>query len=71
MITAPAVEKQHRQGHRDFTRRINLAPCFTPVASPQLNGMSEAFVRAVKRDHVRINPLPDALTVLQQVHGWF
>jgi transposase InsO family protein len=40
-----------------------LKSCFTPVKSPQSNGMSEAFVKTLKRDYVRANPLPDAKTV--------
>ena len=56
---------------RDFAAQLNLIPCFTPVASPESNGMSEAFVRTFKRDYLRINPSPDAATVLQQITGWF
>ena len=40
--------------------RSNLVPCFTPVQSPESNGMAEAFVKTFKRDYVRVNPLPDA-----------
>jgi putative transposase len=32
---------------RDFAAALNLVPCFTPVRSPESNGMSEAFVRAM------------------------
>jgi transposase InsO family protein len=39
---------------------LNLEPCFTPVESPESNGMAEAFVKTFKRDYVRINSLPDA-----------
>lgn len=55
---------------RDFAMALNLVPCFTPVRSPESNGMSEAFVKTFKRDYLRINPLPDAATALQQVAGW-
>jgi putative transposase len=55
---------------RLFARAINLTPCFTPVASPQSNGMSEAFVKTLKRDYIRISPLPDAQTALRQIDGW-
>ena len=54
-----------------FATQLNLKPCFTPVASPQSNGMSEAFVKTLKRDYVRINPLPDAATVLASIQEWF
>ena len=59
------------QDTRVFARQLNLTPCFTPVASPESNGMSEAFVRTLKRDYVRVRPLPDAATALSQIAGWF
>jgi putative transposase len=55
---------------RDFAVALNLTPCFTPVRSPESNGMAEAFVKTFKRDYVRVNPLPDAVTALRQVAGW-
>jgi putative transposase len=33
--------------------------------------MAEAFVKTIKRDYVRVNPTPDAVTVLAQLRGWF
>jgi transposase InsO family protein len=36
---------------RDFAAALNLVPCFTPVRSPESNGMSEAFVKTFKRDY--------------------
>ena len=54
---------------RDFAVALNLVPCFTPVKSPESNGMSEAFVKTFKRDYVRVNPLPDALAALRQIAG--
>ena len=56
---------------RTFARQLNLKPCFTPIASPQSNGMSEAFVNTLKRDYVRVTPLPDAETALKLIAGWF
>ena len=55
---------------RDFAIALNLVPCFTPVKSPESNGMSEAFVKTFKRDYLRISPLPDAPSVLRQFAGW-
>ena len=49
---------------------LNLEPCFTPVESPESNGMAEAFVRTFKRDYVHVNPIPDAATALAVVAGW-
>jgi putative transposase len=56
---------------RRFARELGLEPRTTPVESPQSNGMAEAFVRTMKRDYVRVSPLPDAETVLQQLPSWF
>lgn len=53
-----------------FARDIGLVPRMTPVSSPQSNGMAEAFVRTSKRDYVRVNPRPDARTVIEQLPGW-
>jgi putative transposase len=55
---------------RDFAVALNLVPCFTPVRSPESNGMSEAFVKTFKRDYVRVSPLPDAQAALRQIAGW-
>jgi putative transposase len=56
---------------RDFATALNLIACFTPVQSPESNGMSESFVKTFKRDYVRINPLPDAVAALGKLAGWF
>jgi putative transposase len=56
---------------RDFAVALNLVPCFTPVQSPQSNGISESFVKTFKPDYVRVNALQDALTALRQIAGWF
>ena len=53
-----------------FARQLGLKPCFTPVQSPQSNGISEAFVKTLKRDYVQVTPLPDARTVLGLIGGW-
>lgn len=55
----------------DFATALNLVACFTPVRSPESNGVCEAFVKTIKRDYVRVNPRPDAITVLQQLPAWF
>lgn len=55
---------------RRFAREIGLVPRTTPLVSPQSNGMAEAFVRTLKRDYVRVSPLPDAHTVLRQLPTW-
>lgn len=45
---------------RIFARQPSLKSCSTPVASPQSNGMPEAFVKTLKRDYEPVNPLPNA-----------
>jgi transposase InsO family protein len=59
---SPYVAKQTRI----FARPLGLKPCFTPIQSPRSNGVSEAFVKTLKRDYVQVTPLPEAETVL----GW-
>jgi transposase InsO family protein len=54
----------------DFAAALSLVPCFTLVRSPESNGISEAFVKTLRRDYARIQPRPDALTVLQQLSVW-
>ncbi|ADM08191.1 hypothetical protein PB2503_00552 [Parvularcula bermudensis HTCC2503] len=56
---------------RHFAISLGPKPRFTPVASPESNGISEAFVKAFKRDYVRVRPIPDARTALPQIAGWF
>ena len=51
----------------DIATALNLQPCFTPVESPESNGIAEAFVKTFKRDYLRINPIPDAQTALDAV----
>lgn len=52
---------------RIFARELGFKPCFTPVASPESKGMSEAFRKTLKRDYVRVNPLPNAETILRLI----
>src|SRR4029453_591999 len=56
---------------RRFAREIGLMPKTTPLVSPQSNGMAEAFVRTLKRDYVRVSPVPDAEAVLRQLPLWW
>ncbi len=51
-------------------RGLGQKLCFTPVKSPQSNGLAEAFVYTFKRDYVQISPLPDAQTVLKLIGNW-
>src|SRR5438477_6923651 len=49
---------------------LSLVPCFTPVESPESNGMAEAFVKTFKRDYVRVNPIPNAAAALTLIDRW-
>ena len=49
---------------------LNLLPCFTPVESPESNGMAEAFVKTFKRDYVRVALIRDAAAALALVDSW-
>lgn len=53
-----------------FAAALGLVACFTPVRSPESNGVSEAFVKTLKRDHARVQTRPDAATVLLMVPHW-
>lgn len=55
---------------RIFARQLGLRPCYTPVKSPESNGIAEAVVKTLKRDYVHVTPLPDAVTVLGLIAGW-
>lgn len=41
---------------RDFATALNLIACFTPVQSPESNGLSESFVKTFKRDYRMLKP---------------
>ena len=55
----------------EFGQQLGLILCFTPVRSPQSNGMAEAFVKTFKRDYAYINDRPDAKTVMGCLNDWF
>jgi putative transposase len=50
--------------------RLNLVPITTPAASPQSNGMAEAFVNTLRRDYIVGADLSSASRVLDQVQAW-
>lgn len=54
----------------DTARALGLTLLFTPVRSPESNGMSEAFVKTLKRDYARVTILPDADTILTLLPAW-
>jgi transposase InsO family protein len=44
--------------------------CYTPVKSPESNGIAEAYVKTLKREYIHVTPLPDVATVLGLIAGW-
>ena len=50
--------------------RLGLVPITTPAASPQSNGMSEAFVNTIKRDYVAGADRSSAASILAQIPAW-
>ena len=50
--------------------RLGLLPITTPVASPESNGMAEAFVNTLKRDYVEGGDLSSAARVIEQIPSW-
>jgi putative transposase len=50
--------------------RLHLVPITTPAASPESNGMSEAFVNTLRRDYIVGADLATAALVLEQMPAW-
>jgi transposase InsO family protein len=63
-ITCPTTARFAANRTVEIALALNLMPCFTPLESPESNGMAEAFVKTFKRDYVRVNPIPNAVTPL-------
>ena len=55
---------------RQFAVALNLKPSFTPVKCPLSNGISEAFVKTLKRNYIKIVNFPNAKSALRQINGW-
>lgn len=54
-----------------FARDMGFISCFTPIRSPESNGMAEAFVKTFKRDYVYVHERPDAKIVMAQLDQRF
>ena len=50
--------------------RLGLVPITTPVASPESNGMAEAFVNTLRRDYLDGADRSTADRILAQLPGW-
>lgn len=55
----------------DFADSLKVMSRFTPVRSPESNGVAEAFVKTFKRDYVHVSDCPDARTVMKKLCTWF
>jgi hypothetical protein len=55
----------------DIATALGLKLYFTPVRSPESNGIAEAFVKTFGRDYARLSILPDAATVITLLPDWF
>lgn len=55
---------------QNFAKRLNLKSCFTRAYSPQSNGMSEAFVKTIKRDYVYTSDCYDAESTIRLLERW-
>ena len=56
---------------RQIATALGLRLAFTPVRSPESNGISEAFVKTLKRDYARVSILTHAATTMALLSGWF
>ena len=55
---------------KQFVSQLGMTSSFTPVASPESNGVAEAFVKTLKRDYVFVKPIQDAHTALRLIKSW-
>ena len=53
-----------------LARKIGLKSCFTRAYSPESNGMSEAFVKTIKRDYVYVSDCYSAEVTMRLLEGW-
>lgn len=53
-----------------FREKLVSSNCFTPVRSPESNGMAEAFVKPLKRDYAVCHELPSAKEVMKLMVVW-
>ena len=56
---------------RAFAAQLNLISRFTPVRSPESNGLAEAFVKTFKRDYIFTHSLYDASRIMEHLTEWF
>ena len=64
-------QRLHGQGDPRLRGRPQSRPLLHAGAKPGVERHLRSFVKTFKRDYVRVNPLPDAITALRQIAGWF
>jgi len=55
---------------RVFAAQLNLVSRFTPVCSPESNGLAEAFIKTFKRDYIFSHCRDDAPSTLCRLAEW-
>jgi len=55
---------------KNLAKHLGLKSCYTAAYSPESNGMSEAFVKTIKRDYVYNNDCYSAEVVLRMIKSW-
>ena len=56
---------------RAFAAQLNLLSRFTPVRSPESNGLAEAFVKTFKRDYILTHSMNDFSSAMRRLPEWF
>jgi len=55
----------------EFEYKLNLNETLPAQETKDRCRISDAFGNTLKRDYVKVTPLPDAVTVLALIAGWF
>jgi putative transposase len=56
---------------RSFAKEMWLKPVKIPITTPQSNGMTESFVKTLKRDYGKLANRQDLKNVMAQLKDWF
>ncbi len=55
---------------KNLANHLGLKSCYTAAYSPESNGMSEAFVKTIKRDYVYNSDCYSSDILLKMIKGW-
>jgi putative transposase len=56
---------------RSFAKKMGSKQVTTPVTSPQSHGITESFVKTLKREYAKLANRPDSKTVMAQLKDCF